>query len=396
MKKIFCVFLSISFIFICILSADAKRRKNDFSFENIIVEQNIEALKTYLENTPPKIIQEEINKENSFGLTPLLFAVEENNFEMVKLLILYGADINLKIREKIPFVVAIKNSNKEIIEYLISLEKLNKESYDEALLEIAGPFINPQLCQNCQQRLKEVNNSDDIEFFKRLVSKGASIKDNENYLLLRATVNGNIKIIKYLIESGVNPDIKESNYESSALFDAVRMKNKKVIEVLLENGADINTTNCAGVTPVFITISNDGDITEKKENFEMLKFLVEHGANINICAIDGETPLSEACRIWNFQIIKYLIEKGADINAYNVLPFAVERKGTEILSYIISKGANIKSENGGNALIAAINANNKQAINILKKNGADIKKANIAKAKKYQRFNEVFADSNIE
>ena len=48
-------------------------------------------------------------------------------------------------------------------------------------------------------------------------------------------------------------------------------------------------------------------------NTEIVKYLVEKGANIETENEDGNTPLFIACEKNNNDIVKYLIEKGANI-----------------------------------------------------------------------------------
>ena len=50
---------------------------------------------------------------------------------------------------------------------------------------------------------------------------------------------------------------------------------------------------------------------------ESLKFLIASGADINTKNSEGKTPLNCACYNDKFNIVKILIENGADINTKN-------------------------------------------------------------------------------
>jgi len=63
---------------------------------------------------------EQVNIKNSFGQTPLHWAVMENNVGIVKLLLEKGGDISIKDKYgKIPLDYVLGNNNKEIINLLM-------------------------------------------------------------------------------------------------------------------------------------------------------------------------------------------------------------------------------------------------------------------------------------
>ena len=63
-----------------------------------------------------------------------------------------------------------------------------------------------------------------------------------------------MRLARYLIAAGADINIRKPK-GASALYVAAHAKNIKMVRLLLENGADVNTTNSAGWTPAIIAIS---------------------------------------------------------------------------------------------------------------------------------------------
>jgi ankyrin repeat protein len=66
------------------------------------------------------------------------------------------------------------------------------------------------------------------------------------------------------------------------LMAASTLGHLAVARELLKGGADINSTNQAGMTPVLGAIMSD--------QFAVAEHLVTAGANLNIAAANGATP----------------------------------------------------------------------------------------------------------
>ncbi|GFV15639.1 ankyrin-3 [Trichonephila clavipes] len=193
-------------------------------------------------------------------------------------------------------------------------------------------------------------------------------------LLRIAAENGYTKIIKTLIEGGINID---GDLKYTPLHQAVNDGCKEMVEFLLENGADINAkTEASGETPLYIAV--------KKRNIEIIELLIEKGANVNagdkgkntplhytgdirIARLlvanganvnaknksdppysTGSTPLHGAANAGNKDIAEFLIDNGADINAQNAQGSTPLHKvsGIDTLKLLIERGAKVNIKNG--------------------------------------------------
>ncbi len=106
--------------------------------------------------------------------------------------------------------------------------------------------------------------------------------------------------------------------------------------------------------------------------------LILKGANINTRQPDGWTPLLFAVFNKNFELAKLLIEKGADVNAQDyhagisVLMRAVDSGDINFINYLIKKGVNVNARQkaGNSALSYAISGQRSEIVKLLQTAGA--------------------------
>ena len=160
--------------------------------------------------------------------------------------------------------------------------------------------------------------------------------DYGNTPLHAAAIYGYSEIVEFLLNHGVDPNIRNKKYGATPLHYAAAYGNSKVVEVLLEHGADPNIRDKNGITPLhFAAVSDYPKIVEvlhKKGlsdyddtplqaaefNYpEVVKLLLEHGANPNIQDADGWTPLHFAVKSCHVDVVRVLLDHGADLTIRN-------------------------------------------------------------------------------
>ncbi|MGE7858678.1 MULTISPECIES: ankyrin repeat domain-containing protein [Bacillus] len=161
--------------------------------------------------TAMKLIQDgaNINIEGDNGETPILAATYQNHVETVKALIDAGANIEVKDEKKSnPFLYASREGYTDIVKLLIAAGVNTKET----------------------------------------TRSGGTA-------LISASERGHVEVVKELLE---HTDI-DVNYKNdrggTALLEAIVLGNgseshKKVIQMLIEHGADVNMANKENITPL--------------------------------------------------------------------------------------------------------------------------------------------------
>lgn len=125
------------------------------------------------------------------------------------------------------------------------------------------------------------------------------------------TLKNKEDLIKCLVKYCNINNKDKNNKGNTALIDTVEgfqqiQNSQKIVELLLNNGADINDKNDSGNTALISAVINN--------NYEMAKFLLDRGANPDRRDDTNTTPLIFAVKKHNYEIVKLLRDKGADLS----------------------------------------------------------------------------------
>jgi ankyrin repeat protein len=141
---------------------------------------------------------------------------------------------------------------------------------------------------------------------------------------------------------------KGLTYSIESFLERVEVGNKKVIELFMKAGMDVNAKGNYGETALMLASVHN--------NIEMIKFLIKKGANVNAQSNNGYTPLMFASSEGFLDVVKLLIKNNANVNAQNndgetALMLASLNDRSETVKLLIKKGAdiNIKSNAGDTA-----------------------------------------------
>lgn len=161
---------------------------------------------------------------------------------------------------------------------------------------IQEPEIFKMVCEGNLERLKsQLRSSNDLE-----------IQTNSGISLLhKAVACKQAAVIEYLIDKGIDFNQKD-NIGRTPLFIALEIRDEKLIDLLKQKNAqvDFNITYDDGLSPLDKAMLFGG--------LDDVKFMVEQGANINSINGRGATPLAIALRDGFDDVANYLISKGAD------------------------------------------------------------------------------------
>lgn len=194
-------------------------------------------------------IEEKICLSQHTSLSPLDLALITQRFDVVKLLVEDG--VNLNVEKNPAFLRAVRYCNEEIVRYLVE-QGAKLDGYNQ-------------------------------------VGSGAY---SQAYF-------GNKRNIPLIQELGL--DIKQ--HGGAVLRQAVSNFDMKTVTFLLDHGVDINYQQPDMVYPYGATPLT---VAARMGNIAMVKYLIERGANVTLAEKDGERAYTIAVRMKNRELANYL------------------------------------------------------------------------------------------
>lgn len=156
--------------------------------------------------------------------------------------------------------------------------------------------------------------------------------------LMIASEEGNRRIVELLISKGANVNGR-GDADYTPLMSAVRSRHADIARILLAHRAKPDLGNCFGDTALAFA-ANEGDIG-------MVRLLLENGADIN--GGKGDTPLMMAMYTGSMDVVRLLLQKGANPNLrrerkiMNALEYAEDQGRTDIAAILRKAGAKGRS-----------------------------------------------------
>ena len=183
--------------------------------------------------------------------------------------------------------------------------------------------------------------------------------------LLRAARDGDLKVVRNLVSSGMEPDTADAA-GNSLLMIAAREGRKAVVRYLVDKKARVRLQNGAGETAIMLA--------SLKGYLEVVKFLRVSGSDINPA---GWTPLHYCAWGGHVDVCRYLIEQGAHVdarspNGTSPLMMAVRGGHADIVDLLLAHAADpsIRNESRGSALAWAKRAGDTAIAERLRRAGA--------------------------
>ncbi len=204
---------------------------------------------------------------------------------------------------------------------------------------------------------------------------GSSNLDDQ---LITACKNGSVKIIEELLDMGANINSLNKN-GITPLMTAVKNNKTIAVDYLLKRGADVNQKNTYNYSA--LNIANTPEIVE---------LLIQVGADLE-SRLNGETPLIRAVHSGDIWIVNILLDAGANIdttvndinspyyNDFTPLMIAVNDGDYDMSVILIRRGANVNYEtrDGKTMLMIACKNGLYRIAIILIENGAHVNYKNI-------------------
>lgn len=301
-------------------------------------------------------------------------ATINNNFETVKLLIDYGANINFKMEYKPRSeFIASKYANPKILELY-----LNKNIYLLMNSEDVISLIKSAVLGN---------NVENINYLVKNLGIDVDTKDT-NTMMHYAVGEGSVEALNELIKLRANINNTNSNFKTP-LHYVIENNSKRMTESvnsLLTAKANPNIQDKNGNTALHLAVINS---YKSKDYTNIVNDLIRNNANVNILNENKQNPLNIAIENNNTEIANILINNKSDLdnihNGYAPIHIAVKNNNVSILQNLLSNNAYVDIKDhikGYTPLCIAIENNNFELCRMLIRNNAviDSNAINLAKA----------------
>jgi ankyrin repeat protein len=172
------------------------------------------------------------------------------------------------------------------------------------------------------QELINAIKNDSIAMIEKLLKKGLDLnepivlgceydlEDHDEttplFFAIRSFVS--VEFIKFLVQNGANLFVLDDQ-GLSAVDVAIKFKRKDIVTFCIEQGFDINISKRkSGITPLMLA-SCFNDI-------EMIEILLKNGAEINTIDNHGMSAKDYAKRLGQKSVLEFLEAKGAKFSLY--------------------------------------------------------------------------------
>lgn len=152
-----------------------------------------------------------------------------------------------------------------------------------------------------------LSNHSNIKYILKLASNLFANK-HLPHLFYLASIGGYLNIVHLFFLIGVSADISDDL--GAILSEVSRNKNIKIVNLLVENGANINFQNQRVLTPLMVASSSN--------NTKILELLIQKGATLDLQDSYGDTAAAHAVKSMNLKAVFVLYKHGTNFNIKNI------------------------------------------------------------------------------
>ncbi|NXU48575.1 ANR27 protein, partial [Turnix velox] len=304
---------------------------------------------------------------NEKGDTPLHIAARWGYQGIIEVLLQNGANAEIQNRMKETSLQCALNSK------ILSLMELNYIKFERGQSASESPLRSPQRSAETFSRGSSVSSLSSASTDTRQ----EEVKSKEVEKLLRAVADGDLEMVRYLLE-WMEEDLEDED-------DATKTSKPEFCHPLCQcskcgpaqkkfgkvsaNGLEVNVSNQEGFTALHVAALHG--------HCELVSLLLKHGARISVRNAKQAVPLHLACQKGHFQVVKCLMDYNAeqdekDMYGNTPLIYACLSGQYETTALFLQHGAcvNLSNAKGNTALHEAVLGRNEALVGLLLRNGA--------------------------
>jgi uncharacterized protein len=259
----------------------------------------------------------EKNKQNSAGLSPLMFAIRTKKTDAVELLLSSDVDLNARDDDgKTAMIIACEAHQYSLAGRVLEL------GADSNIMD-----NDRQTAYKLAIAEEDINIEDANEFCEKLCDLGG--EEITSNAILYAVRFCKIGVVDKILNLHPSLTSQTNLYNQSLMHIAAKFGDQNLLEFLYSKGCNYTSKDSAGLRPVHITILyNRSDIfkvfmdvldveilfseleiqlKDKVFNNDDIKFIIDNLSDINKKFEKDESFLSWAYRIGNSEIVQYIL-----------------------------------------------------------------------------------------
>lgn len=249
-----------------------------------------------------RTVESLVNKKIDWqGRTALHQAAGNNNLSEVKKWLSVGAEVNAR------------DTYNTTPLHLVAFENV-----DESHFEVAEVLLNNGADLNARDALDRT----------------------PLYLLVQ---NGSARIIRLFMNFNADFTVTNDSRRNLLFSAASNNKNEEVIQLLIDQGTDVNHRSDKGTTPLHEVAEKNVD----ESLFDVAEILLKNKADVNARDTSQQTPLFHLVRKGNLRIFQLFLNFDADVEVENDLgesllfPAARNNENVQVLQQLIDLGLDV-------------------------------------------------------
>ncbi|XP_071316548.1 ankyrin repeat domain-containing protein 27 [Trachinotus anak] len=306
-----------------------------------------------------------LDLQNDKGDTALHMAARWGYEGIIQVLLENGAITNIPNKNKESPLQCALNSK------ILMLLQSTQSSRQRSSSRVDSPSRSP-LASNCSSRRSSISSTSSLG--SEAKPEGERVRHREVEKLLRAVADGDVEMVRYLLEWMDEEEEDEGEIRSEALLchplcQCPNCAPTQKLSVLQAGALGVNSSNVDGFTPLHVAALHG--------HSALAALLVRHGANVNARTNQSATPLHLASQNSHIQVVRFLLECNAKLNKkdhYGNTPLinACLCGNLETVTTLLQSNALVNMANlqGNTALHEAVRGGHQALVELLLRGGA--------------------------